>query len=182
MGQEMHVAHSSAGRVLVDSPILGMFGSLSNFVVYHTLWLTIKILREPALWALDRKSLASRHHSEGVPAGHRRLVIILPAQSPSFNLCKVVASAIALGYPAPVIVNWAPEQEADMINESTRSHLLKISGVLDFLEWVTSDDAHGASKLDEDDLVLMLDAYDVWLQLPPDVLFATLFRSKRKSK
>ncbi|KAM0706420.1 hypothetical protein Q7P35_005746 [Cladosporium inversicolor] len=181
MGQEMHVAHSPAGRVLVRSPIFGMFGSLFNFVVYHTLWLTIKNLREPALRALNRKSLASRHHSEGVPAGHRRLIVILPAQSPSFNLCKVVASAIALGYPAPVIVNWAPEQEADTINESTRSHLSKISGVLDFLEWVTSDDAHGASKLDEDDLVLMLDAYDVWLQLPPDVLLRRYFAANQRA-
>lgn len=30
MGQEMHVAHISAGRVLVRNPIFGMIDSLSD--------------------------------------------------------------------------------------------------------------------------------------------------------
>lgn len=181
MGQEMHVAHASAGRVLDYNPNFGMLVSRSDYVAYHILWLTTKILREPALRASNRKPLASRHHSEGVPAGERRLVIILPAQSPSHNLCKVIASAVALGYPAPVIVNWASWKETDATDESSRSHLTKISGVLDYLEWATSVDAHGRSKLDEDDLVLMLDAYDVWLQLPPEVLVRRYFAANQRA-
>jgi len=133
------------------------------------------------LWASNRKSLASRHHSEGVPAGERKLVIILPAQNPSHDLCKVVASAVALGYPAPVIVNWALKQETDTTDKSSRSHLTKISGVLDYLEWATSDDAYGASRLNEADLVLMLDAYDVWLQLPPEVLVRRYFAANQRA-
>lgn len=117
-----------------------------------------------------------------MPAGERKLVIILPAQNPSHNLCKVVASAVALGYPAPVIVNWVPKQKTDTIDEPSRSHLTKISGVLDFLEWATSDDAYGTtSRLEEDDLVLMLDAYDVWLQLPPEVLVRRYFAANQRA-
>lgn len=116
-----------------------------------------------------------------MPAGERKLVIILPAQNPSHNLCKVVASAVALGYPAPVIVNWAPKQKTDTTNKSSRSHLTKISGVLSFLEWATSDDVHRTSRLNEDDLVLTLDAYDVWLQLPPEVLVRRYFEANQRA-
>ena len=117
-----------------------------------------------------------------MPAGNRRLVIILPAQSPSHSLCKVIASAVALGYPAPVIVNWLPEHDANVdATSGSPSHLAKISGVLDFLEWATSDDAPETSRLEEDDLVLMLDAYDIWLQLPPDVLLRRYFEANRRA-
>jgi hypothetical protein len=180
VGQEMYVAHASACRVLVHNGISGMLVPTSGCVVYHIFWLTIKIPREPALQAPNRKSLASRNHFEGVPAGERRLVVVLPAQSASVNLCKVIASAVALGYPAPVIVNWEPQQGADT-NVASRSHLTKISGVLDFLEWSTSDDAYGTSKLNEDDLVLILDAYDVWLQLPPEVLVRRYFAANQRA-
>lgn len=177
VGQEMYVAHASACRVLVHNRVSGMLVPRLGCVLYYIFWLTVKILRRPALQAPNRKSLTSRNHFEGVPAGERRLVIILPAQSASVNLCKVIASAVALGYPAPVIVNWGLQQRAD----TSRSHLTKISGVLDFLEWSTSDDAYGTSKLNENDLVLMLDAYDVWLQLPPEVLVRRYFAANRRA-
>jgi hypothetical protein len=115
-----------------------------------------------------------------VPAGERRLVIVLPAQNFGPSLCKVVASAVALDYPAPVKVNWVPKQDADA-DSGPRSHLTKISGVLDFLEWATSDGAPRTSNLQEDDLVLMLDTYDVWLQLPPDVLLRRYFAANQRA-
>lgn len=92
----------------------------------------------------------------------------------------MIASAVALGYPSPVIVNW--ESERDLEQESNaRSHLSKITGVLDFLKWATSDNDTGTSKLGEEDLVLMLDAYDVWLQLPPDVLLRRYFAANNEA-
>lgn len=78
-----------------------------------------------------------------------------------------------MGYPAPVIVNWAEFNTQG--DEAVPSHLRKITGVLDFLNWATSDDASQADKLGEDDLVLMLDAHDIWLQLPPSVLIKRFF-------
>lgn len=41
-----------------------------------------------------------------IAPGNRRFVVILPASTPSPSLCKTITSAIALGYPMPVIVNW----------------------------------------------------------------------------
>lgn len=93
---------------------------------------------------------------------------MLPANGPSANLCKVVASAVALGYPSPVIVNW---RQGDVeAHDQVRSHLSKITGVRDLLSWATSKNVTDSDILADDDLVLMLDAYDVWLQLPPSVL------------
>jgi hypothetical protein len=119
-------------------------------------------------------SLPTRHWAGGVPAGERKLAIVLPANNPSVNLCKVVASAVALGYPAPVIVNWKEETDVQT-GDKTRSHLTKITGVLEYLQWATDSNTTKEARLGEDDLVLMLDAYDVWMQLPPSVLIQRYF-------
>ncbi|KAM0720700.1 hypothetical protein Q7P37_004837 [Cladosporium fusiforme] len=123
--------------------------------------------------------LGAINSADGIPSGERKLVLVLPVDTPSPDLCKVIASAIALGYPAPVIVNWAEFSTEE--DEAIPSHLRKISGVLDFLSWATSDDASHADRLDEDDLVLMLDAHDIWLQLPPSVLIQRFFATNERA-
>jgi hypothetical protein len=115
-----------------------------------------------------------------VPAGERKLVIVLPANSPGVNLCKVVASAVALGYPAPVIVNWKGETVLQTSDE-TRSHLTKITGVLEYLQWATNIITTKEARLEEDDLVLMLDAHDVWMQLPPSILIQRYFAANAQA-
>ncbi|KAF4345136.1 hypothetical protein FBEOM_1012 [Fusarium beomiforme] len=89
---------------------------------------------------------------------NRRLVILLPANAPGVNVCKAIVTAIALGYPAPVILNWG----------KSGSHLAKIAGVLDYLDW--SARQSGKDHLHEDDLIMIADSADSWFQLPPSVL------------
>ncbi|KPM38560.1 hypothetical protein AK830_g7971 [Neonectria ditissima] len=104
-----------------------------------------------------------------VAAGQRRFVIVIPADSPNPDLCKLIASAIALGYPSPVVVNWAqPTLKSE--GGFWGPYLGKISGTLDYLDRVTLPDASKGDGLDDEDIVLVVDAYDVWFQLPPDVL------------
>jgi hypothetical protein len=86
----------------------------------------------------------------------------------------VIASAVALGYPAPVIVNWK-DKTVVQTSDETRSHLTKITGVLEYLQWATNSNTSKESQLEEDDLVLMLDAHDIWMQLPPSVLIKRYF-------
>ncbi|KAM0437044.1 hypothetical protein ACHAQK_007522 [Fusarium lateritium] len=123
----------------------------------------------------DQKPLESTHYTTGRPLGvleNRKLVLILPTDHPSHDLCKVVLSAVALGYPAPIIVNWNKDFNTKGQGIGP-SQLGKISGTLDFLDWAVSVDADSSNiqyKLAENDLVLILDAHDVWLQLPPDIL------------
>lgn len=81
----------------------------------------------------------------------------------------MVSSAVALGYPPPVLVNWRKEFNTGKAGVGP-SHLAKVSGTLDFLNWATSAEAEDADRLEENDLVVMLDALDIWFQLPPSVL------------
>lgn len=89
----------------------------------------------------------------------------MPADGPNINLCKTIMSSVALGYPLPTLLNWdgafnRPEWHFQ------GSHIAKLESLLAVIEELldNSEDA------DEDDLALMVDAYDIWFQLPPSVL------------
>lgn len=65
-----------------------------------------------------------------------------------------------LSYPPPTLINYG--KEFDEAGWDKGSHAGKIRGVFDFL--------NDKSKVKDDDLVLIVDGYDVWFQLPPGVL------------
>ncbi|KFA55669.1 hypothetical protein S40293_05266 [Stachybotrys chartarum IBT 40293] len=117
------------------------------------------------------ESTSSRHDidPEKTPAGDRRFVVVVPADDPNPDLCKVVTSAIALGYPSPVVLNWGKDFNKHG-KDFGSSHLGKITGTLEYLEEMTRSDADDGDRLSDDDLVLVVDAYDVWFQLPPEVM------------
>lgn len=90
----------------------------------------------------------------------------MPADAPGLNLCKVIMSAVALGYPLPTLLNWDGEFDRPEWHFAG-SHIAKLeslSAVIEELLDNAGDDAH------EDDIALMIDAYDLWFQLPPSVL------------
>lgn len=83
-----------------------------------------------------------------------RLHVAIFATSGNFHLCQLHLSAALLGYPAPIFVNWDDHEDKDPMKQ----HLAKIQGALSFLESLPSHQ--------QDDLVFMLDGFDVWFQLP----------------
>lgn len=113
-------------------------------------------------------------------AGKQKLVVVLPVDKSSQYLCKVVASAIALGYPPPVLVNWKKDFHTD-IEGIGPSQLGKITGYLAYLEWATSDLAPPEQRLAENDLVFGIDAHDIWLQLPPNVLIQRYYSINQRA-
>ncbi|KAL5387911.1 hypothetical protein DPSP01_003310 [Paraphaeosphaeria sporulosa] len=115
-----------------------------------------------------------------IAAGQQKLVLVLPVDKSSQNLCKVVASAIAVGYPPPVLVNWNNDFETDTKGIGP-SQLGKITGYLNFLEWATSDFAPPEQRLNEEDLVFGIDAHDIWLQLPPSVLIQRYYSINQRA-
>ncbi|EEY16261.1 conserved hypothetical protein [Verticillium alfalfae VaMs.102] len=70
---------------------------------------------------------------------NRRLRIIVPADEPGANLCKMLLSTVANGYPAPLIINWGRDfhKQGGWFGGS---HLGKIDGTLDALEALASDE------------------------------------------
>ncbi|KAH7162075.1 hypothetical protein B0J13DRAFT_632887 [Dactylonectria estremocensis] len=112
--------------------------------------------------------------------GQRRFVVVIPADGPNPDLCKLITSAIALGYPSPVIVNWG-ETSFKVEGGFWGPYLGKISGTLEYLDRVTLPDTNKGDILTDDDLVLIVDAYDVWFQLPPNMLLQRYHESNRKA-
>lgn len=115
-----------------------------------------------------------------LPSRDRRLSIVLPANNPDHDLCKVITSALALGYPAPVIVNWGKTYDKSK-GWKGGSHLAKITGTLEYLDSVSNPDTPDENRLEENDIVVLTDSYDVWFQLPPEVLLKRYHEANRQA-
>lgn len=70
----------------------------------------------------------------------------------------MLLSSVLLNYPIPVLINWDTPQPDDVFAQ----RIGKIDAIKTYLEKFPPER--------EDDLVLILDGYDVWFQLPPDVV------------
>lgn len=92
----------------------------------------------------------------GEPSFH----VLIPASETNDMLCKTLLSAFVLNYPPPTLINFGKVFTGDGWDQGT--HAGKIKGVYDFLR--------KDKKVHDDDLVLVIDGYDVWFQLPPEVM------------
>ena len=91
------------------------------------------------------------------------LHLLIPADHSDVNLCKTMLSAGVTGFPTPTLINWgATFDNKDLV--AGGSHIAKISGVLEYL--------HTLGPERDDDLVLLVDGYDIWFQLRPATLIA----------
>ena len=105
------------------------------------------------------KSLTGSADSSSNPR-KGRLHLLIPATSTNPDLCKLLLSAEILNYPTPILINYgAPEAENAYVQ-----HLAKVEGILKYLETIETSSDYA------EDLVLILDGYDIWFQLRPDVL------------
>lgn len=87
--------------------------------------------------------------------------LILPASTGDVNLCKLLLSAAALGYPTPTLIAWNQTFDTDYLL-GRGSHVAKIRKVEEYLQ--------GMNSSTNDDLLIMMDAFDIWFQLPLDVM------------
>ncbi|RGP76855.1 hypothetical protein FLONG3_4938 [Fusarium longipes] len=99
----------------------------------------------------------------------RRFAFVVPANNPSPELCKTIISGLALGYPSPIIINWGVDHRP-LTHWAGGRNLPKVPGFVAYLEAAMHPDAHPSERLEEDDIVLLVDAYDVWFQLPAQVM------------
>lgn len=92
--------------------------------------------------------------------------MVIPANGPDPNLCKTLLTAGILKYPAPVIVNWNETFDNEALIHGG-SHLAKISGLAAYLD--------SMDPSQDEDLVMMVDGYDIWFQLRPQVVLDRYF-------
>lgn len=86
--------------------------------------------------------------------------LLIPATESNSKLCKTLLSTFALAYPPPTLVNYGKKFDGEGWDKG--SHAGKIRGVYDYL----SDE----KKVKDEDMVLVIDGYDVWFQLPPVIM------------
>ncbi|KAA6408185.1 MAG: hypothetical protein FRX48_07927 [Lasallia pustulata] len=86
--------------------------------------------------------------------------LLVPASESNPNLCKTLLSSFLLDYPPPTLINYGKTFEGNGWDKGT--HTGKIRGVYDYLR--------DAKQFKDDDLVLVIDGYDIWFQLPPEVM------------
>ncbi|CAG7561266.1 unnamed protein product [Fusarium equiseti] len=77
-------------------------------------------------------------------------------------------SAVAMGYPMPVLLNWKREFNRPAWHFAG-SHIAKLESLLAAIEVLLKTGS-------EDDVAVMVDAYDLWFQLPPSVLLERYHR------
>ena len=95
------------------------------------------------------------------PESHFHLLI--PATAANQDLCKLLFSVAVLQYPSPTLINWGFQEETDVLVK----HLAKVQGLLRYLNTFPP-------QMDND-LVLIVDGYDTWFQLPPKILIQRYF-------
>ncbi|KAK2015421.1 hypothetical protein LZ32DRAFT_626948 [Colletotrichum eremochloae] len=129
---------------------------------------------------ITRSHLESLHKPGRVDnGGSRRLRLFMPADGPNVNLCKTIMSAVALGYPMPTLLNWNGEfNRPDW--HFAGSHIAKLESLLAAIDDLYERD-DGGDNVNENDLVLLVDAYDIWFQLPPSVLIERFHQLNRKA-
>ena len=59
--------------------------------------------------------------------------------------------------------------------------LLKILGVVRYLEGMLSKKTHPDDRFEENDIVSIADAFDLWFQLPPEVLLSRYHNINRRA-
>lgn len=93
--------------------------------------------------------------------------MILPATQTNPNFCKTLMTMTILGYPVATIVGWGSQDDKGGL-KGGGSHYMKITNTL---AWIENHERNGTEEFDNE-LIFMLDAYDIWFQLPPETLLA----------
>ncbi|KAK3670754.1 hypothetical protein LTR78_009326 [Recurvomyces mirabilis] len=121
---------------------------------------------------LDQAIEDKSTEAQEVSVGNARFHLLVPATSSNPDLCKLSLSVQILDYPIPVLINFGHPEDPD----SYVQHLAKPQGILNYLDSISGEDDRG--RVDED-LVLIVDGYDVWMQLHRDVLISRYYEMNR---
>ncbi|KAK7203613.1 hypothetical protein BZA70DRAFT_312267 [Myxozyma melibiosi] len=91
----------------------------------------------------------------------RSLHFLLPATQLNKLVCKTLFSAALNDYPSPVLLNFN-----SVFRDAEEARFMKIAAIHRYLQL----------KVDDDDLVLIMDSYDTWFQLSFDTLLKRYYQ------
>ncbi|KAM0192739.1 hypothetical protein ACHAPQ_008215 [Fusarium lateritium] len=111
---------------------------------------------------LDFRNTTNPSHLLGSSHKISRLHYLVPANAANRQVCAVVASALVNRYSIPTILGYRGESFLD----AQKAHIAKLRAIKDYLH-----DSGGAS----DDLVIIVDGFDVMAQLPADEMIRRYF-------
>ena len=89
--------------------------------------------------------------------------LLIPASNPHLQLCRLIVSSLTMGYPVPILNGYHLTGELD----AAVSHLAKVRNIMRYL-----DDLPPSA---DDDLMLIVDGYDVVMTLPVDIMIKRYF-------
>ncbi|EQL02891.1 hypothetical protein OCS_01391 [Ophiocordyceps sinensis CO18] len=112
-------------------------------------------------WASVWRKPSSLYGGHGVKTS--RLHYLIPASHTNLQLCQNLVSSAANGSPVPTILGWNATGDFN----AAVTHLAKLRAMKRYL--------HSLKYREDDDLVLIVDAYDIVHQLPAEVMIERYF-------
>ncbi|KAL4878634.1 hypothetical protein BJY04DRAFT_195288 [Aspergillus karnatakaensis] len=101
-------------------------------------------------------------HNETLPHANSNTSfhLVLPATRSTPGLCRTLTSAMILNYPPPTLVRYGRELPTGSAGHDYMVD--RITGIYNFLAYTET--------LKESDIVLIVDGFDIFFQLPPEVI------------
>ncbi|KAL6891947.1 hypothetical protein GGI43DRAFT_205018 [Trichoderma evansii] len=93
-----------------------------------------------------------------------RLHYLVPASQPNLRFCYNLVSAAVNRYPVPTLLGWHGVNEFD----AAKTHLAKVRAMEQYFNSIPPEE--------DDDLAIIVDGYDILIQLPPEILIERYFQ------
>jgi hypothetical protein len=121
----------------------------------------------------NNKNVDSESSSDSAPNDNKtktsQLHFLIPASQSNVKLCYNVVSAIANRYPVPMLLGW----HGTGLLDAHQTHLAKLRAIKHYLDRLEDHE--------DDDLVVIVDGYDVIMQLPPQMMVERYFQMADKA-
>ncbi|EWC43822.1 hypothetical protein DRE_07266 [Drechslerella stenobrocha 248] len=91
----------------------------------------------------------------------RRIHLLVPVTQPNEKFCKTFFSSLVNGFPPPYLINYGEQFPTQQI-----ARAMKIKGFHTYLN----------ERTRPEDIVIMIDGFDVWFQLPLQVLLSRFLK------
>lgn len=90
---------------------------------------------------------------------------LIPASQKNRRFCFILASSAASRYPVPQLIGW----NGTGLFDAALTHLAKLRAIEVYLD--------NLPPQEDDDVVLIVDGYDVIMQLPPEIMLKRYFKT-----